>query len=215
MTDRPEQPDAARLEELWAGEFGNEYRQRNRDVGAGRGTFWNTLLTAHPADAVLEVGCNNGANLQWIVAHSSQVVGVDISADALRELHERVPDVRTVVAPARELPFPDDSFDLAFTAGVLIHQPTSTLPAVIGEVVRVSRRYVLAMEYRADEEEEVPYRGQEGALFKRDYGALYRSLFPELVLVDTGFLGAESGWDNVTWWLFDKSAAATSAEQPD
>jgi pseudaminic acid biosynthesis-associated methylase len=207
MTGRSIEPDAARLEDLWAGDFGEEYRKRNREVGAGRETFWNWLLTAYPADAVLELGCNNGANLQWIVAHSSQVVGVDINPNALRELRERLPNVRTVVAAARDLPFPDDSFDLAFTAGVLIHQPTSTLPSVIGELVRVSRRYVLALEYQADQEEEVEYRGQQGALFKRNYGSIFRSLFPDLTLLDTGFLDAEAGWDNVTWWLFDKSGA--------
>ena len=34
------------------------------------------------------------------------------------------------------------------------------------EIVRCSRRYVLCGEYRADDLEEVPYRGQEGALFR-------------------------------------------------
>jgi hypothetical protein len=51
----------------------------------------------------------------------------------------------------------------------------------------------------------VPYRGQEGALFKQDYGALYQRLFPELELVDEGFLPrGEATWDDVTWWTFRK-----------
>ncbi len=75
---------------------------------------------------------------------------------------------------------------LAFTTGVLIHQPESTLPLVMAELVRVSRRYVLCGEYFAPETVEVPYRGVSGALFKRDYGGLYRELFPELRLIDEG-----------------------------
>ena len=75
----------------------------------------------------------------------------------------------------------------------------------MAEIVRCSRRYVLCGEYFAEETTEVPYRGQDGALFKRDYGALYQELFPELALVEQGFLGRDEGWDDVTWWLFERS----------
>ena len=61
------------------------------------------------------------------------------------------------------------------------------------EIVRCSRRYVLCGEYYADELTEVPYRGQEGALFKQDFGALYQRLFPELQLVADGFLSPRRG----------------------
>jgi hypothetical protein len=75
--------------------------------------------------------------------------------------------------------------------------------------VRCSSRYVLCGEYYAEELTEVPYRGQEGALFKQDYGALYQRLFPELELVDEGFLARGDGtWDDVTWWTFRKPGAA-------
>ena len=75
----------------------------------------------------------------------------------------------------------------------------------MAEIVRCSRRYVLCGEYFAEEPTEVPYRGQTGALFKRDYGAsLPASCFPELALVDQGFLGRDEGWDDVTWWLFER-----------
>lgn len=210
MTERPTEPDAARLEDLWAGDFGEEYRQRNRAVGGGRDRFWKWFLATYPASKVLEVGCNNGANLQWIIAPGREVVGVDISAPALRELRERLPDVTAVQAPARDLPFPDASFDLVFTAGVLIHQPPATLPVVIEQLVRVSRRYVLALEYWAAEEEEVPYHGEVGALFKRDYGSIIRTLAPDLKPVESGYLDAEEGWDRITWWLFEKGGGSPS-----
>ena len=93
---------------------------------------------------------------------------------------------------------------MVFTAGVLIHQPTATLRRVMGEVVRCSRRYVLCLEYFSPKNEEILYRGHQGALFKRDYGQLYRKWFPGLRLQKTGFLGKEQGWDDVTFWLFDK-----------
>jgi spore coat polysaccharide biosynthesis protein SpsF len=204
------EPDAVRLERLWAGGFGNEYLERNAGAGGGRDVFWKTFLTIHPAHRVLEVGCNAGANLQWIIQHvdPAETFGIDVNRLALSRLRQRLPSVSAVSGTARELPFRDRWFDLVFTAGVLIHQPDTTLPLVMAEVVRVSRRYVLCAEYFAPEKVEVPYRGATGALFKRDYGNLYRAFFPELELVDEGFLGPAEGWDDVTWWLFERVAAS-------
>jgi ubiquinone/menaquinone biosynthesis C-methylase UbiE len=130
--------------------------------------------------------------------------GVDLNPEALREIRHRFPDVNAVWALARELPFRDGAFDLAFTTGVLIHQPEDSLGQVMDEIVRVSRRYVLAVEYFAPQTEEVKYRDQRGALFKRDYGRLYAERFPELTLLGHGFLGKDDGWDDVDWWLFEK-----------
>ena len=48
------------------------------------------------------------------------------------------------------------------------------------------------------------YRGEEGALFRRDYGGLFREMFPELVQIDSGFLSRNDGWDDVTWWLLER-----------
>ena len=202
------EPDAVRLERLWAGGFGDEYLERNSEAGGGRDIFWKTVLTNHPVGRVLEVGCNAGPNLQWIIRRvdPAETFGIDVNIQALSRLRQRLPNVNAVMATARDLPFRDRWFDLVFTAGVLIHQPDSTLPLVMAEVVRVSRRYVLCAEYFAPETVEVPYRGATGALFKRDYGTLYRELFPELALVDEGFLGRAEGWDDVSWWLFTRDA---------
>jgi hypothetical protein len=112
--------------------------------------------------------------------------------------------VNALWSPARELPFRDRLFDLVFTIGVLIHQPETTLPIVMAEIVRCSRRYVLCGEYYAEQTIEVPYRGATKALFKRDYGRIYRELFPELRLLKQGFLSRNEGWDDVTYWVFEK-----------
>jgi pseudaminic acid biosynthesis-associated methylase len=202
--------EAARLEALWGDEFGDRYIERNRAAAVGREPFWRWLHEHHPFESVLEVGCNVGGNLHWLtqLIDPLAVYGVDINAQALREVRAALPDVNVVRSPARSLPFRDAQFELTFTTTVLIHQPVDTLPIVMNEVVRCSRRYVLCGEYHADELVEVPYRGQTGALFKRDWGALYQSLFPELRLLDRRFepLAEDgSGWDDVTFWLFEKS----------
>lgn len=196
--------EAVRLENLWAGEFGDQYVERNADAGAVRGPFWSEILRLTSPLSVLEVGCNVGANLRWLADGNRRVVGVDVNRGAIAVLERDVSGVTGVEAPARSLPFGDREFDLTFTMGVLIHQPEESLGAVMDEMVRCSRRFVLVGEYHGSETEEVPYRGVSGALFRRDYGAMFLERFPTLRLVDSGFLGRENGWDDVTWWLFER-----------
>jgi pseudaminic acid biosynthesis-associated methylase len=208
MTDQIQKQalEAIRLEKLWSSEFGDAYVERNRAAGNKREPFWQKVLDEFSAQTVLEVGCNIGANLRWIAAlrPPQQVYGVDINLKALNELRRTMPDVNAIWSPGRELPFRDRWFDLVFTMGVLIHQPESTLPLVMAEIVRCSRRYVLCGEYFAEQTIEVPYRNQSGALFKRNYGRIYQELFPELRLIQRGFLGRDEGWDDVTHWMFEK-----------
>jgi pseudaminic acid biosynthesis-associated methylase len=201
-------PEAERLEALWSGDFGNDYVERNLRAYNERGDFWTSLLTTLRPESVLEVGSNVGGNLQWVAqfVRPERVVGIDVNGMALEELQERLPGVRGLKSSARDLPLPDRSFDLVFTMGVLIHQPEESLPLVMDEMVRVSARYVLCGEYYDANTTEVPYRGHSGALFRRDYGGLFASRYSdELKLAFQGFLGTADGFDNVTWWLFERT----------
>lgn len=198
--------DANRLEALWSGDFGDGYVERNRAAGEGRDGFWKPMIARTQPRRVLEVGCNVGANLRWIAGEigAENVWGIDVNTKALDELRRVLP-VHAIHASARALPFDDGAFDLVFTMGVLIHQSPESLPDVMREIVRVSSRWVLCGEYYAPEPTEVPYRGQTGALFKRDFGGDYLRQFPELAQVDTGFLArGDATWDDITWWLFEK-----------
>ncbi len=207
------EPEVERLQALWSEEFGDKYVERNRTAAEGREPFWRWLHENHPFERVLEVGCNLGGNLHWLaqLVPPRGVFGVDINEHALREARAALPDANVVHSEARTLPFRDAAFDLTFTTTVLIHQPPEAVPIVMSELVRCSRRYVLCGEYHADEPEEIPYRGERGALFKRDWGALYEALFPELTLVHRRFEPwTGTGWDDVTFWLFEKPVPGSS-----
>lgn len=203
--------ETERLEGLWKGEFGDAYVLRNIAAGEGRLAFWRAFLRKYRVNSVLEVGCNVGANLRCIneVLPSCSLSGLDLNRNSLRILIRNLPVAAVFLGAARDLPFRDAQFDAVFTAGVLIHQPDEALPVVAGEIVRCSRSYVICAEYYAEKKTEVFYRGQRGALFKRDYGKLYGSWFPALELLETGFLPREEGgWDDVTYWIFHKKQAA-------
>ncbi|HSW40906.1 MAG TPA: pseudaminic acid biosynthesis-associated methylase [Patescibacteria group bacterium] len=198
--------EAARLEGLWRGEFGDAYVRRNATLDDRRGAFWADLLGDREITSTLEVGCGQGGNLRHVAAvlPPEAVWGVDVNAEARTRARQNAPGTNVVAALARLLPFRDATFDLTMTVGVLIHQPETTLPLVMAELVRVSRRYVLWVEYHADATTEVAYHGERGALLKRDYGRIYHELFPELEVARQGFLGEGSGFDRVSWQLLRK-----------
>jgi pseudaminic acid biosynthesis-associated methylase len=199
--------EAERLEQLWGGDFGDDYVDRNMQAYATRGEFWTPLMRELAPGSVLEVGCNVGGNLQWIAEaigpHACH--GIDVNEKALAVLAERHPAVHAHFGSARELPFGDRSMEFVFTQGVLIHQPEESLPVVMDEIVRVASKWVLCGEYYGDATIEVRYRGTDGALFRRDYGGIFAERYPDdLTLVRQGFLGKDDGWDDVTWWLFER-----------
>jgi len=209
VTGETEAKDAQRLEQLWAGDFGDAYTERNRG-SIDRSEFWRTLIAAHPFANALEIGCNVGDNLLALseLIGAGALAGVDVNEGALATARAGLPEADLRHVAARELPFRDHSFELVFTAMVLIHQPDETLESVMEEIVRCSSRYVLSIEYEASEYVDVPYRGQERALFKRPYGALYAATFPQLQPVARGFLGQAEGWDDVTWSLLELQPGA-------
>jgi pseudaminic acid biosynthesis-associated methylase len=197
--------NATRLERMWAGEFGERYIERNLGGGEQRGRFWGPVLRRHPVKSALEVGSNIGLNLDHVVAAGARATGVDVNASALKRMRERLPDAAAVQSAGRRLPFGDRSFDLVFTAGVLIHQPLETLDEVMREIVRCSRRYVLCVEYYAPEPTEVPYRGEPGSLFKLDFGARYLAAAPEVMLLWREEPPFEFFGDAMTAWMFERA----------
>jgi len=200
-------PEAIRLEELWSGDFGDGYVERNAGAGDARGPFWASLLDRYPARRILEVGCNVGANLQHLVGEDRDIWGVDVNRTAIAQLHDRLPEVGGGWGTARDLPFRDRRFDLVFTVAVLIHQPEDALALAMAELVRCSRHWVLAIEYVADATTVVDYRGQTDAFFKRDYGRIFTSLFPDAHIVQQGELSKADGFDDgLGYWVVDVSS---------
>ncbi len=88
---------------------------------------------------VLEVGVGMGADyLEWLKG-GAQASGVDLSDASLENARRRCttagyqPDLRA--ADAEQLPFPDRSFDLVYSYGVMHHSPDT--PQCIHEAYRV------------------------------------------------------------------------------
>lgn len=200
--------------EAWRGDFGNDYVGRNvatPDV-VRRLTFaWSQILrpiqTRLPG-SILEVGANIGRNLRALSALTgAELYGLEPNAKARAQLVADgvVARDRALDGFAQKIPLKDGAVDLAFTSGVLIHIHPDDVAAACTELVRVARKYVVVIEYFADQPTTIEYRGRTDLLFKRDFGELVMQVAPSITPLDCGFFWRRTtGLDNLTWWLFEK-----------
>ncbi len=157
---------------------------------------------------ILEVGCNRGHNLvalSRLLGPSAEIVGVEPNPHARSLARAESPTTTILAGDAYELPFRDRSFDLVFTWGVLIHVPLHSLAGALEEIHRVSAGYILAVEYFAEHETRIPYRGHDDLLWKRDFLRHFQEQSPDLSLVRRGYWGPEQGADRVNWWLLTRA----------
>ena len=183
--------------EFWAGEGGDAYLQRNRVDWRARIPFWSRVIGLTGARSVLELGCNAGWNLSAIrrAYPDVQVYGNDVNLQAFVQAKTAGIEYGNMMTVNRH--------ELVFTAGVLIHVPGDGLRDVMQMLIDASCHYVLAVEYEADEETEIEYRGQMGLLWKRPYGQLYQNM--GLKLVEQWAPHEVHGFDRCTAWLLEKS----------
>ncbi len=168
--------------ETWKSEFGEDYMRRNpleaEALREAEIAFRRIMKESHlegQISSILEVGANVGINLTgWRTVLGPSVllsaVEPNPKASALLRANKTLALQHVVEADACRLPFEDGTFDLVFTNGVLIHIPPARLPEAMKEIMRVSKRFVLCSEYFSHQPVEIPYRGQTGLLWKRDFG---------------------------------------------
>jgi pseudaminic acid biosynthesis-associated methylase len=191
---------------LWRSEFGSAYTDRNDHDRPERVESWRRLLAGIAPRRVLEVGCNVGWNLVYLDRLGiPELYGIEPQAGAVARGRIRRPDLNVLVGTAFDLPFRDQFCDLVFTSGVLIHIAPESLGTALDEMYRVSRRWIAAIEYDDPVEQEIAYRGHDGALWKRDHREAWRARHPDLRLVRQLELRAEHGYDNCTAHLFEKT----------
>ena len=200
---------------FWQGSTGNEYIERNQfeewKLTPGIAAF-QKILQDFKFKSVLEVGSNIGLNLIYLTRlydAALDLFAVEPNIAAFKKLTSQPQLINLKKAwncNAFNLPLADGSIDLVFTSGVLIHIAPADLQRATDEIVRVTNKFVLCIEYFSHKPESIEYRGREGLLFKRDFGAFYQDTYPELKCRDYGFLWQRefAVFDNLTWWLFEK-----------
>jgi spore coat polysaccharide biosynthesis protein SpsF len=102
---------------------------------------------------------------------------------------------------------PDYSRDLVLASGILIHLDPENLPRVYELMFQSSHRYICIAEYYNPTPVEVPYRGHQNKMFKRDFAGEMLDKFQDLRLLDYGFVyhrDTQFPQDDVNWFLLEK-----------
>ena len=168
---------------VWQGKFGNDYTDRNNisieklnqiyknRFGITRCQLNELFLGDLPRNIkILEAGCNIGLQLNLLREQGFRsLTGVDINEYAIK-------GTWFLRASVLNIPFPDDSFDLVFTSGVLIHISPKELPLAMSEICRVSKKYIWGYEYYADTSTEIIYRNHCDISWRNDFAGLYKNM---------------------------------------
>lgn len=197
-------------ESFWAGEFGDEYTERNQDEGtiiSNTVLFAEVLSSTESVGSLIEFGANIGLNLLAIRAlvPDMQLAAVEINRKAVSRL-EKIDELK--VYPVSILDFePETTTDLVLTKTFLIHMRPDTLPKIYEKLYQASSRYICIAEYYNPTPVEVDYRGHGEKLFKRDFAGEMMDMFGDLELIDYGFAYHRDNnfpQDDITWFLMEK-----------
>jgi pseudaminic acid biosynthesis-associated methylase len=186
-------------EQGWAGKIGAAYTDRNTLSANGLDQMYLDCFGVTRADLnrrflgnlgaplkflrILEVGCNIGMQLRHLQSMGFwNLHGVELQQYALDRLC--VDRVETCQGSATDLPYQDESFDLVYTSGVLIHISPDSLPLALSEILRCTRRYVWGFEYFSEGLREIKSREWEDMLWSANYPVMFLDMRPGLKLLD-------------------------------
>jgi pseudaminic acid biosynthesis-associated methylase len=200
-------------EAFWINDIAEDYLTSNDSFDLeGSMTAWRKMLGGIGVSRVnsfLECGSNVGRNLHTLkqVLPGCDQGLIELSPAAFAVAVERYSPLYAYNGAIKNSAFPV-KFDLVFSMGVLIHVNPEELVQTMTKMFEHSKRYILIGEYFNRTPVSIPYRGSQDKLFKRDFGRLFLENF-DCKLVDYGFLWGyefdDAGFDDITYWLFEKS----------
>lgn len=198
-------------EEFWAGDFGSEYIGRNNSeelLASNLNFFSQALRQSGQISSCLELGANIGMNLKALKLLYPKITlkGVEINPAAAKLLGELIGAHNIFEGSIFDFPLADQ-VDLTLVKGVLIHINPDMLGVVYEKLYRSSSRYILVCEYYNPSPVTIPYRGNADRLFKRDFAGEMLDKYPDLNLVDYGFVyhrDTAFPQDDITWFLMEK-----------
>ena len=206
-------------EKEWSSEFGNQYTKRSPGSVEANVAFFQKVIgewedigigpewKVYDINSVIEFGAGVGNNLRalrHLLRPEAAMMGLEINPDAFVQLEREFPASER--CSVQDWYVPQPAHDLAFTKGLLIHIPPADLPRAYAALYGNSRRFVLVAEYYSPKPVMIPYRGKDNMLWKRDFAGEMLDAYPDLRLVDYGFVYHRDPHpqDDITWFLLEK-----------
>lgn len=152
------------------------------------------ILCGNPPSSILDVGCGPGYFLESLVESFGATVGVGlepspVAVDLLGRHWQDDSRLSFRAGLAHDLPFDTDSFDLVVCWSVLHWVGRNEFLQALGEMIRVTRRHLLIMDFVAAEPYRVAYRHD-------DRFFTYKTDFENPILAS----GAMRLVDSARWW---------------
>ncbi|MHC4738260.1 MAG: pseudaminic acid biosynthesis-associated methylase [Planctomycetota bacterium] len=197
-------------EAFWAGEFGDEYIDRNKSqqlLASNIAFFTDIFKRTSNISSIMEFGANIGMNMKAInkILIDVKLSAVEINTNAYEQL-KKINNLTAHNCSILEF-CPREKYDFVFTKGVLIHINPDELDEVYQKIYDTSSKYICIAEYYNPSPVAIPYRGHEDKLFKRDFAGEMLDKFPDLNLINYNFVYRRDNnfaQDDLTWFLMEK-----------
>ena len=128
---------------------------------------------------VLEIGCGSGKNIRYLYKkYNSECYGVEPNKELVSKLNREHQkngfNIKFLCGFSNHLDFDDNSFDLVFCWSVLHWVDRNQILQTLGEMFRVTNKYILLMDFCPFSPYKTPYKHQDGIYtYKIDYTELY------------------------------------------
>ena len=193
-------------EQFWKENY--VYHRRQGDKGSVRSNvalFKKILSKTEGVETIIEFGAGMGLNLEAIgkLNPSIQATGIEINEIASK----RIPADYVLNMNLLDYNYMEHGqAELVFTKGVCIHLPPEDINKAYKVLYDSSSKYIMMAEYYSPNRVEIDYRGESGKLWKADFYGEMMALYPNLELVDSGFVGYWDDFpqDSINWWLWRK-----------
>ncbi|WP_319577730.1 class I SAM-dependent methyltransferase [uncultured Desulfobacter sp.] len=147
--------------------------------------FQNLLidfLKRHEFNSFFEAGCGFGWNIDRVQKEfpGKKVGGIDFSLSQLQNSKDylnRKP-IAVVNGDNCKMPYKDDSFDVGFSLGVFMNIHPSKIQSALAEMVRVSKKFIIHIEYDETHTTEAlrDKRKFKTNIISHDYNKLYEEM---------------------------------------
>lgn len=142
---------AKNRQDFWAN-LGPRYSSKNKYIAIPRREHVARIIKETGVKSVLELGCNDGANLKRVEDYVA-ATGLDINPIALKSARSYCPKATFIQGSIYDLSqFKDDQFDLVFTCGVLIHIPSDLIAGIIKEQSRIASKLIFNIEHHGEKD---------------------------------------------------------------
>jgi len=100
-----------------------------------------------PGFKILDVGCGSGAFIELLKANCNNIVGIDMSNNAVMRADRNLKNKSIIAADALALPFKEKIFDLIYASNIFHHiADLSKIEIAIGEMACAAKDYIILFE---------------------------------------------------------------------